>query len=60
MMVLGLNDGHLDITPLTSIKIACKHAHSNYTYCNAKGVKIQMSSRKTSQASSSTLNEIIT
>lgn len=56
-MVLGLNDGHLDITPSTSTKIACKRAHSNYIDCNAKGVQTQMSSRKTSQTSSLTLDE---
>jgi hypothetical protein len=57
MMVLGLNDGHLDIKTSTSTKTTCKHAHSKYTDYNAKGVQTRMSSRKTSQASSSTSNE---
>jgi hypothetical protein len=57
MMVSGLNDGHLDITPSTSIKTTCKCAHSNYIDYNAKRVQIRMSSRKTFQASSPTSNE---
>jgi hypothetical protein len=57
MKVLGLNDGNLDITSSTNIKIVHKRVRSNYTYCNAKGVQTWMSSSKSFQASSSTSNE---
>jgi hypothetical protein len=42
MMVLGLNDGNLDITPSTSIKTIHKCVCSNYTNGNAMHVIVDL------------------
>jgi hypothetical protein len=42
MMVLGLNDGNLDITPSTSIKTIHKCVRSNYTNGNAMHVIVDL------------------